>query len=427
MAFNITTTGSVAFVVFDDLGARTLTHPITIDLQQEYTIEELFESDSIQNALLSGSISVVHNGVSVSDLNDYRVRVSQNVINNISNTTGNNTGDETTASIQSKRPIKTIGGQSLEGAGNIPIPPNGVQSVTGDGVDNADPENPVLSFPDASQVLNAFDKSTDDASDINMASSTQTVQNKIVNIQNEVDALDAISLNPTGGAGQSYDWNTVITAGVYRGNGTTTNGPAGFNGFESVLVYTPVGTDYIVHQALDGTGTEFAFRRSNDGGATWSVWVVVPSSSPTTQKEHRHIYFGATNTTDTVINNVNVPVKVAGTTTQGFGTNGLVMSGVNRIVNQSNRSLRVKVEAVLSLDKEEGGGNDNYTFFINQTGANLIGSKSTSEGRNNDWNTANPTWIGDMANGQWFEVWVQNIDSANDLKVSDYSLIVQEI
>lgn len=292
MAFNITTTGSVAVVVFNDLGARTLTHPITIDLQQEYTIEELFESDSIQNALVSGSISVLHNGVSVSDLNDYRVRVSENVINNISNTTGTNTGDETTASIQSKRPIKTIGGQSLEGPGNISVPSSGVQSVTGDGVDNTDPNNPIVN--------------------------------------------------------------------------------------------------------------------------------AIP-------KEHRHIYFAATNTTNTIINNRNIPVKVAGTTTQGFGTNGLVMSGVNRILNQSNRTLRVKVEAVLSLNKEQGSGNDNYTFFINQTGANLIGSKSSSEGRNNDWNTANPTWIGDMANNQWFEVWVQNIDTSNTLEVSDFSLIVTEL
>jgi hypothetical protein len=40
------------------------------------------------------------------------------VINNTSNT---NTGDETTASIQSKRPIKTVNGNSLEGSGNVVI------------------------------------------------------------------------------------------------------------------------------------------------------------------------------------------------------------------------------------------------------------------------------------------------------------------
>ncbi|MEE8327341.1 MAG: hypothetical protein V3R32_00920, partial [Nitrosomonadaceae bacterium] len=66
-------------------------------------------------------------------------------------------------------------------------PSSGVQSVTGDGVDNSDPANPVLSFPDASEVSNAFDKSTDDASDIQMANSSQSVQNKIVTMQNEID------------------------------------------------------------------------------------------------------------------------------------------------------------------------------------------------------------------------------------------------
>jgi hypothetical protein len=39
----------------------------------------------------------------------------------LSNTSGVNTGDETTSSIQSKRPLKTIGGSSLEGSGNISL------------------------------------------------------------------------------------------------------------------------------------------------------------------------------------------------------------------------------------------------------------------------------------------------------------------
>jgi hypothetical protein len=39
----------------------------------------------------------------------------------IGNTSNTNTGDETTASIQSKRPIKTVNGNSLEGSGNVVI------------------------------------------------------------------------------------------------------------------------------------------------------------------------------------------------------------------------------------------------------------------------------------------------------------------
>ncbi len=236
MAFIVTTTGTTSTVTFDDLGAREISHPTTIDLQQEYDIEELFNSDSIQNSLISGEISVVHNGFSVSNLNDYRVRISSNTINNISNTTGTNTGDETTSSIQSKRPLKTLDGQSLEGSGNINIASGGVQSVTGDGVDNTDPNNPVLSFPDASQVANAFDKTNDDASDINMASSSQTVQNKIVNIQNETDLNTAKRHDPVtvvDGAGINLSLvnqeitanltNTGVTAGSYTSANVTVN------------------------------------------------------------------------------------------------------------------------------------------------------------------------------------------------------------
>lgn len=39
----------------------------------------------------------------------------------LSNQSGTNTGDENTASIQSKRPLKTVEGQSLEGVGNIDL------------------------------------------------------------------------------------------------------------------------------------------------------------------------------------------------------------------------------------------------------------------------------------------------------------------
>ena len=41
-----------------------------------------------------------------------------------SNLSGTNTGDETTVSIQTKRPIKTINGNSVEGSGNISISVN---------------------------------------------------------------------------------------------------------------------------------------------------------------------------------------------------------------------------------------------------------------------------------------------------------------
>ena len=50
--------------------------------------------------------------------------ITPSEITTISNQSGTNTGDETTATIQSKRPIKTINSQSLEGTGDIVISAN---------------------------------------------------------------------------------------------------------------------------------------------------------------------------------------------------------------------------------------------------------------------------------------------------------------
>ena len=52
--------------------------------------------------------------------------ITSGEITKLSNISGTNTGDETTSSIQTKRPLKTIEGQSLEGSGNINLTSNDV-------------------------------------------------------------------------------------------------------------------------------------------------------------------------------------------------------------------------------------------------------------------------------------------------------------
>lgn len=65
---------------------------------------------------------------------------------------GVNTGDETTSSIQFKRPIKSINNQSLEGAGNVDIQVGGrVDTVTGDLVSGTDTDR-VIRTPDADDI-----------------------------------------------------------------------------------------------------------------------------------------------------------------------------------------------------------------------------------------------------------------------------------
>lgn len=74
-----------------------------------------------------------------------------------SNLSGTNTGDETTASIQTKRPLKTINSQSLEGSGDISIitnPSGNISTLqynnsgTFSGSANAIIQNDELAFPD---------------------------------------------------------------------------------------------------------------------------------------------------------------------------------------------------------------------------------------------------------------------------------------
>ena len=159
------------------------------------------------------------------------------------------------------------------------------------------------------------------------------------------------------------------------------------------------------------------------GGNNW-----IPVTPTFSSALHRHIYFAGVNATATTIAATNTPVKIAGTTTQGSGSIGLVMSGDNRILNNSGNTITVEVLAVVSYSKNAGGGGDNgYTVYINQNGTTIIGSKSTSFSNNGVETVANPTWITTMANGDFFEVWITNLTAANDVLVSDLSLIVKQI
>ena len=48
---------------------------------------------------------------------------------NLDNQSGINTGDETTTTIQTKRPLKTVNGESLEGSGNVQINYNDLDNL----------------------------------------------------------------------------------------------------------------------------------------------------------------------------------------------------------------------------------------------------------------------------------------------------------
>ena len=81
--------------------------------------------------------------------------ITSGEITKLSNTSGTNTGDETTSSIQTKRPLKTIEGQSLEGSGNIDLTKNDIGLGN---VDNTSDLNKPISTATQQALNNKLDK-----------------------------------------------------------------------------------------------------------------------------------------------------------------------------------------------------------------------------------------------------------------------------
>lgn len=99
---NLDTTSAVA-------NSHTHSNKAILDL-----ITEAFTTSlkSIYDATTSSLTNLLTTGVRL---------ITSGEITTLSNTSGVNTGDETTATIQTKRPLKTIEGQSLEGVGDIDL------------------------------------------------------------------------------------------------------------------------------------------------------------------------------------------------------------------------------------------------------------------------------------------------------------------
>ena len=108
----------------------------------------------------------------------------------LGNQSGTNTGDETTASIQSKRPLKTVEGNSLEGTGDINI----TQSDVGLGnVDNTSD----LDKPVSNATQNALDDKVDKVSGQGLSDENYTLseKDKLGGIESgaEVNIVDSVN------------------------------------------------------------------------------------------------------------------------------------------------------------------------------------------------------------------------------------------
>ena len=111
------------------------THPISEVVNLQTTLNTKENTSNKQNSLTTDgtgikypTVDAVNSAGFITDVNTSlgyipANRAGDTFTGNITapNLSGTNTGDETTASIQIKRPLKTIEGQSLEGSGNIDL------------------------------------------------------------------------------------------------------------------------------------------------------------------------------------------------------------------------------------------------------------------------------------------------------------------
>ena len=145
--------------------------------------------------------------------------------NNLSNQSGTNTGDETTASIQTKRPLKSVQGQTVEGTGNIELTKADIGLANVDNTSDAD--KPISTATQA-----ALDGKLAKASNFTDVASRQTALNNLTDAGSAINGYiltkngttgDAEWLPVPGGAGGTNLSISVITGTTLNINSDTGN------------------------------------------------------------------------------------------------------------------------------------------------------------------------------------------------------------
>ncbi len=150
----------------------------------------------------------------------------------ISNTSNINTGDETTATIQTKRPLKTINSQSLEGSGNlqinytdlsnkptIPTIPTNISSFTNDSgyLTSANISNPLPILYKSGLAISNNTTSPNTKLDI-ATGKCRSIQDNYDLILSSSQTLDITQTTDRGGALTNGAWYRIFLIS----NGTTT-------------------------------------------------------------------------------------------------------------------------------------------------------------------------------------------------------------
>jgi len=145
--------------------------------------------------------------------------ITSGEITKLTNTSGTNTGDETTSSIQTKRPLKTIEGQSLEGSGNIDLTKNDIGLGN---VDNTSDLNKPIS--NATQnALNLKENSSNKVTDLNTPNNTTFPTTQAIINENKKATITVELIN-------------LLTTSFYAPNALRINSTALINGSGTIAL-----------------------------------------------------------------------------------------------------------------------------------------------------------------------------------------------
>ena len=159
----------------------------------------------------------------------------------LSQQSGTNTGDETTLSIQTKRPLKTVKGQSLEGSGNIDLTKSDVGLANVDNTSDADK-------PVSTAQQTALDAKLAKASNLTDVSNRQTALDNLTNVASATNEYVLTKDTATG--------NAIFKLAAGGGSPLTTKGDIYVAGTGGVATRLPVGTDnqILIADSTQATG-----------------------------------------------------------------------------------------------------------------------------------------------------------------------------
>ena len=183
----------------------------------------------------------------------------------LSQQSGTNTGDETTLSIQTKRPLKTVKGQSLEGSGNIDLTKSDVGLANVDNTSDADK-------PVSTAQQTALDAKLAKASNLTDVSNRQTALDNLTNVASATNEYVLTKDTATG--------NAIFKLAAGGGSPLTTKGDIYVAGTGGVATRLPVGTD---NQILIADSTQATGLRWGAAPETSSVRLLASSLSSPSQ------------------------------------------------------------------------------------------------------------------------------------------------